>query len=118
MRGESDRAFAGQAAGGEDVPDIFGKDVDGEVVDFTSRVSGLAEGVKLAEIAGAQPHFGGLDLNAEEAAVVLDGDVVARSLSPGLSDVEAEAGGDGHEEKLDPLATTLVGREEWFAAMW
>jgi hypothetical protein len=51
--------------------------------------------------------FGALDLDAEEAAVVFDGEVVAGHVSPGLGDAESVLGGAGHETQFGPLAPEL-----------
>jgi hypothetical protein len=115
VRGEGDGSFAGEAPGGKDIPDIFGEDVDGEVVDLFGSVLGPAKAVQLAEVAGSEPHLGGLYLDAQEAAVEFEDDVIAGRLSPGLGDAEAAAVSEGHEEKLRPLAAALVAGENLFA---
>jgi hypothetical protein len=51
--------------------------------------------------------FGALDLDAEEAAVMFDGEVVAGHVSPGLGDAESVLGGAGHEAQFGPLAPEL-----------
>jgi hypothetical protein len=51
--------------------------------------------------------FGAFDLDAKEAAVVLDGEVVAGHVSPGLGDAESVLGGAGHETQFGPLAPEL-----------
>ena len=51
--------------------------------------------------------FGAFDLDAEEAAVVFDGEVVAGHVSPGLGDAESLLGGAGHEAEFGPFAPEL-----------
>jgi hypothetical protein len=51
--------------------------------------------------------FGAFDLDAEEAAVVFDGEVVAGHVSPGLGDAESVLGGAGHETQFGPFAPEL-----------
>ncbi len=53
----------------------------------------------------------GFDLDAEEASVALESEVVGSGVSPGLGEHDAEFGGAGHEAKLDPLASKLAGFE-------
>ncbi len=48
--------------------------------------------------------LGGLDLNAEESAVTLDGDVVRGRVSPGTGDGESVLGGAGHEKEFGPFS--------------
>src|ERR1700733_12096192 len=90
-------SFSCEKFGGEDIPNIFGEDIDGEVVDLFRGIGGLTEGVELAKVTASQPHLGGLDLHTQKAAILLDHHVVARRLTPGLGYVEAHAGSDGHE---------------------
>jgi hypothetical protein len=47
---------------------------------------------------------GAFDLDAAEAAAVVEGEVVGGIVSPGLGDAEAEGEGEGHETELRPLA--------------
>ena len=82
--------FPDNALTGKIYQDVGGQDVDGVVVDFFRSVGALAEGVELAEVTGAQPHFGGFYLHALEVALVLDCDIVAAGISPGPGHVEAQ----------------------------
>jgi hypothetical protein len=52
--------------------------------------------------------FGGFDLNAEDAAVVFDHEVVGSGVSPGLGDHESALGGAGHETEFGPLSAEFV----------
>ena len=55
--------------------------------------------------------LGGFDLNAEDAAVVFDHEVVGSGVSPGLGDHESVLGGAGHETEFGPLSAEFVGFE-------
>jgi hypothetical protein len=46
MRGECDRSLPNQLFRGEEIPDIVGDDVDGEVVDLCTGVGMLMGGIK------------------------------------------------------------------------
>lgn len=92
--------------GGEDVPDVFEDDVDGEEVDLVAGVV-VAAGLEGDEISVGRAGDGGFDLDAEEVAAALDGAVVAGGVSPGLGDVEAALGDAGHEDEFGPLAAVF-----------
>jgi hypothetical protein len=65
----------------------------------------VAAAVGYVALVGASAFvFGAFDLDAEEAAVVFDGEVVAGHVSPGLGDAESVLGGAGHETQFGPLA--------------
>jgi len=92
----------GGAAGvhGEDVEDVEGDDVGDEEVDVVGGVDGaaFADGVGGAGLVGSGAEgASALDLDAEKLLAVVDDEVVALAVSPGLGDAEAEA--DGFEEK-------------------
>ena len=55
--------------------------------------------------------FGGFDLNAEDASVVFDHEIVGSGVSPGLGDHESVLGGAGHETEFGPLSAEFVGFE-------
>ena len=90
--------------GGEDVPDVFGDNVDGEEVDLVAGVVLAAAGFDGADVSAVLAGDGGFDLDAEEVSVALDGDVVTGGVSPGLGDVEAAFGDAGHEIQFGPFA--------------
>jgi len=90
--------------GGEDVPDVFGDDVDGEEIHLLAGVVLAAAGSDGADVSAVLAGDGGFDLDAEEISAALDGDVVAGRVSPGLGDVEAALGDAGHEVEFGPLA--------------
>ena len=77
MRGQGDGAHAGEGPDREDVPGVGGQHVDGVVVDFFWGVGAPAMGLELTQVTGSQPHLGGFDLHAKEAATLFDSDVVA-----------------------------------------
>lgn len=93
----------GDDFGGEDIPDIFGDDVDGEEVDLVAGVV-RAAGLDCDDVSAALAGCGGLDLDAEETAVALRGDVVAGGVSPGLGGAESSLDDSGHEDEFGPLA--------------
>ena len=63
--------------------------------------------VGVAALAG-----GAFDLDAEEASVVVDGEVVGSGVSPGFGDAESLLGGAGHEAHFGPLSA-LFGVRSW-----
>ena len=65
-------------------------------------------GGEVAAVASADDAHGGFDLDAEDAAVVFDHQIVAGGVSPGLGDHEAVFGGASHETKLGPFATEFA----------
>lgn len=83
---------------GDDVPDIFGDDVGGEVIEVAALVGQAAGGVDIAAVAtlGAAGG-GGLNLHAHEVAVGFYDRVVAGRVSPGIKNLEAMFGGCGYE---------------------
>jgi len=101
---EEDVGLGVSGGEGEDVPDVDGDDVGGEEVDLRGGVRGAvvveaaAIGFFLAALQGA------FDLDAEEVAEVVDGEVVGSGVSPGLGENEAELGGALHETEFGPLS--------------
>lgn len=93
----------GDGFGGEDIPDVFGDDVDGEEVDLVAGVT-LAAGLDSDDVSAVLAGDGGFDLDAEKMSAALDSDVVAGGVSPGLGDVESALGDAGHEIEFGPLA--------------
>src|ERR1700690_1776335 len=78
-----DSAF--QGCGRNDVPDIGFDYVGGDEVYLVAGVGDAVVG-DVAFVGASAFIFGALDLDAEEAAVVFDGEVVAGHVSPGLGD--------------------------------
>ncbi len=89
---------------GEDVPDVGGDDVSGEEVDLRGSVGraivveAAAVGLLLAALQGA------FDLDAEEVAEVVDGEVVGGVVAAGLGKDESEFGGAELEAEFGPLS--------------
>jgi hypothetical protein len=96
-----DSAF--QGGGGNDVPDVGFDYVGGDEVDLVLGVGDAVVG-DVAFVGASAFVFGAFDLDAEEVAVVFDGEVVAGHVSPGLGDAESVLGGAGHEAQFGPLA--------------
>jgi hypothetical protein len=96
-----DSAFQGCC--GNDVPDVGFDYVGGYEVYLVLGV-GDAVVAYVAFVGASAFVFGALDLDAEEAAVVFDGEVVAGHVSPGLGDAESVLGGAGHEAEFGPFA--------------
>jgi hypothetical protein len=107
----------GADLGGDDVPDVLGDDVDGEEIDLAGLVVLVAAGLEAADVSVAEAGDGGLDLHAQEAAAMVDGEVVAGGVSPGLGDVESVLGGAGHEAEFGPLATLFVVLDNTLSAV-
>ncbi len=104
--GEPDVEGTAEGSERQDVPGVGGNDVGGDEID-------LGGGVGAAAVADRtnvrlQPLLAGaFDLDAEEASVVLDGEVVGSVFAPGLGDAESEFGGAGHEAQFGPLSARL-----------
>jgi hypothetical protein len=97
-------------ADGEDVPKIERDDVGYEEVDVGGGVDGaaFADGVSSAGfISVGAEGVGGLDLDAEEAASVVEDEVVALAVAPGLGDTESEGAGFVEEGGFAALAGAL-----------
>lgn len=93
---EAEHGGGGADFYGDDVPDIEGDDVGGDEVDIFFRIDGaaFADGVSGAGFVGAGADaFGAFDLNAMEARPVVEDEVVAAGVSPGLGDAEFAGGG-------------------------
>ncbi len=85
VRGEGNRGLPDQLFGGEEIPDIVGHDVDGEVVDLRRGIGVLMGGLEQAGVCRAIPAVGTFDLDAQEASVVFDGDVVTSGVAQGFA---------------------------------
>jgi len=105
--GEEDVGLGVGGGEGEDVPDVGGGDVGGEEVDLGRGVGGAvvveaaAVGIFLAALESA------LDLDTEEVAEVVDGEVVGGIVSAGAGEYEAEFGGAELETEFGPLSAEL-----------
>ena len=92
---------------GDDVPDVERDYMRGEEVDVGASVdgAGFADGVGGAGFVGVGAEaFGAFGLDAPEAAAVVDDEVVAAAVSPGLGDGEIEVQGAGQEGGFAALA--------------
>ena len=103
VRGEEDFGLVGDGLDGDDVPGVGGDDEGGDEVDLAGEV-GNAVGGDAAAVGVPAFLAGAFDLDAEEVAAVVGGEVVGGIVSPGLGDAEAEFGGAGHETEFGPLA--------------
>jgi hypothetical protein len=88
--------------GGNDVPGIGGDDVGGDEIELIGGV-GNSVGGYAAAVGVPAATLGALDLDAQEASAMLDGEVVRGSVSPGLGDAKAVLGGAGHKAQLGPF---------------
>ena len=85
MGGEEDVGLVVGGGEGEDVEGVGGDYVGGEEVDLGWGV-GDAVVVEVAFVGVSAMEDGAFDLDAEEVAVVFDGEVVAGHVFPGLGD--------------------------------
>jgi len=93
---EAEHGLGGADFDGDDVPDVEGDDVGGDEVDVGAGVDGasFADGVGGAGFVGAGADaFSAFDLDAVESGAVVEDEVVAAAVAPGLGDAESEAGG-------------------------
>ena len=104
--GEEDVGLGVGGGEGEDVEDVGGDDVGGEEVDLVGGV-GDAVVVEVAFVGVAAVEDGAFDLDAEEVAVVVDGEVVGGAVSAGPGEDEAEFGGAELETEFGPLSASL-----------
>lgn len=94
----------------EHVPDVEWDDVGDQEVDVRGAVDGaaFADGVGGASFVGVgAQRVGGFDLDAEEAASIVEDEVAALTVSPGLGDAEAELAGFVEESGFGALAASL-----------
>src|SRR5205823_2125792 len=97
-------------ADGQHVPEVERDDVGDEEVDVLGAVNGaaFADGVSGASfISVGAETVGGFDLDAEKTASVVEDEVVALGVSPGLSDAEAELAGFVEEGGFGALSTAF-----------
>jgi hypothetical protein len=110
MRIEAEHGRRNARLDGEDIPDVERDDVGDEKVDVRGRVNGaaLTDGICRAGFVGAGAEtVGGFDLDAEKAAAVVENEVVALGVSPGLGDAEAERAGFVEEGGFGALSGAL-----------
>jgi hypothetical protein len=103
---------------GEDVEGIGGNDVGGEEVDLGGGV-GDAVVVEVTFVGVAAVEDGAFDLDAEEVAEVVDGEVVGGTVSAGLGEDESEFGGAELETEFGPFSAEFGMRDVGaFGAIW
>ena len=95
---------------GDNVPGVFGDDVDGQDVDFAGIVrdhagGGAAPGVYVVE--AVDQGAGGFDLHAQDVAVVDYDPVVAVVVSVGLGEMEAAPDRADQEFGFSQIADVL-----------
>jgi hypothetical protein len=110
MRRKKDLSLSVRGADGDDVPGVGGNYVGGDEVETGAGV-GRAVGSDVAFIRMSALVAGAFDLDAEEASVVFDGEIVGRHVSPGLGDAEAVLGGASHETQFGPFAPRFGVRD-------
>ena len=97
---------------GEDVEGIGGDDVGGEEVDLGGGV-GDAVVVEVAFVGVAAVVDSAFDLDAEEVAEVVDGEVVGGAVAAGLGEDESEFGGAELEAEFGPFSAAFGVRDVW-----
>lgn len=110
MGGEPD--IEGMVEGGErkDVPGVGGDNEGGDEIDFVGGIR-AAVAADRANVRMQALLASALDLDAEKASVVLDGEIVGGAFTPGLGDAQSVFGGASHEAEFSPFATLLrVGK--------
>ncbi len=120
VRIEAEHGRENASLDGEDVPDVERDDVGDEEVDVRGRVNraAFANGICGAGFVGAGAEtVSGFDLDAEEAAAVVEDEVVAFGVSPGLGHAEAERAGFVEEGGFGALSGAL-GIAKSFETRW
>jgi hypothetical protein len=96
VRVEAEHGRGNAGFDGKHVPDVERDDVGDEEVDVAGRVNGaaFADGVGGPSFVSVRTEtVGGLDLDAKQAAAVVENEVVALGVAPGLGNAEAEGAG-------------------------
>src|SRR5712692_9303656 len=107
---EAEHGGGHAGADGEDVPEVERDDVGDEEVYVLGGIdgAGFADGVGGAGFVGVGAEgVGGFDLDTEEAASVVEDEVVALAVTPGFGDAESERAGFLEESGFAALAATL-----------
>jgi hypothetical protein len=97
---------------GEDVEDVWGDYVGGEEVDFVWGVGGAVV-VEVAFVGVSAMEDGAFDLDAEEVALVVYGEVVGGVVSAGLGQDQAVFGGAELETEFGPFSAEFGVRDVW-----
>jgi hypothetical protein len=108
--GEEDVGLGVGGGEGEDVEGVGRDDVCGEEVDLVGSV-GDAVVVEVTFVRIAAVEHGALDLDAEEVAEVVDGEVVGGTVSAGLGEDESEFGGAELEAEFGPFSAEFGMRD-------
>jgi hypothetical protein len=114
VRVEAEHGLGGADFYGDDVPDVQRDHVGGDEIDVALGVDGaaFADGVGGAGFVGAGAEdVGALDLDAEEVddrlGAVVEDEIVALAVSPGLADGEAALAGAVEEDGFGELSGAL-----------
>jgi hypothetical protein len=112
---EADGEKVGDGFNRDDVPGVVRSDVGGDEVNVVAGIVNVAAvGVaadddgKSVEVAAAVSGEAGLDLDAEQAAPVLEEEVVRVAFAEGAGHAEAKTRGLVGESEFGELATALV----------
>src|SRR5712692_4343043 len=107
---EAEHGGGHAGADGEDVPEVERDDVGDQEVYVLGGIDGaaFADGVGGAGFVGVGAEgVGGFDLDAQEAASVVEDEVVALTVAPGFGDAESELAGFVEEGSFGALAAAL-----------
>jgi len=109
---EEKAGAVGDDGDGEDEPGVLGNDVGDEEVDFGGAVGdGTASGAAMTVdvIEAIQKRRRRFDLNAEEAALGVEDEIVSFAVAIGLGDAEAHGGGFVGESEFGEFSPALGG---------
>src|ERR1700686_1672934 len=108
VRTKSDCALSDESAGGKDVPNFIGNDIDGKIVQIFRGVGTPPSCGQGTNIRTSVPNVRGLNLDAQETSFAFQHNVVELRIAPGLGNAEAPFRGLGHKQQLDPCTALLV----------
>ena len=94
---------------GDHVPDFLRNDVGNKEIDFVEAIIGGGSAA-LDPVGGLGEALGGLDLNAPQEGPVIEDEVIAVAVSPGLGHAETKADGPEHENEFRDFTFALFGR--------
>jgi hypothetical protein len=108
---EADAFALSDGLDGDDVPEVFGDDVDDQEIDFFAGIdtavgTGGFDAIAIFGITG-----GGFDLDADESAVEFDDGIVAVAVSPGEEDGEEEGGSTGEESGFGSFSAAFASAD-------
>lgn len=110
MGGEEDVGLRVGGGEGEDVEGVGGDNVCGEEVDLVGGV-GDAVVVEVTFVGIAAVEHGAFDLDAEEVAVVVYGEIVGGAVAAGGGEDESEFGGAELETEFGPFSAEFGMRD-------